>query len=100
MIPLSCRAPDVVALGMIRIIWDISVAAFLNVSGPFKKVKPRLFTIYCDTDLQPFIDVLEFGHYAALRHGWLFNLELSCNRAKRSRYFGRRKFKYRRMECP
>ena len=26
MIPISCRAPEVVATGMIRIIWDISVA--------------------------------------------------------------------------
>ena len=98
MVPLSCRAPRVVALGMVRMIWDISVAAFLDVSGPFKSVKPTLFTIYCDTSLQPFIDVLESGHYPGLRHGWLFNLEVGCHRAKRTRYFARRKFKYRRVE--
>lgn len=97
LVPISCRAPGVVASGMIRILWDISVAAFLDVSGPFQRTKPRLFTIYCDCDLQPFIDVLDSGHYPSLRHGWLFNTEVGCNRAKRARYLARRKFKYRRV---
>jgi len=96
MVPISCRAPEVVATGMVRIIWDISVAAFLNVSGPFKRTKPTLFTIYCDDDIQPFVDVLDRGHYPSLNHGWLFNTEVQCNRAKRARYLARRKFKYRR----
>ncbi len=42
MIPISCRAPEVVAAGMIRMIWDISVAAFLHVSGPLKRTQPAL----------------------------------------------------------
>jgi hypothetical protein len=96
MIPLSCRAHNVVASAMIRIIWDISVAAFLNVTGPLSNAKPSRFTIYCNSDLQPLIDVLESGHYASLNHGWLFNTEVQCDRAKRARYFARRRFKYRR----
>jgi hypothetical protein len=98
MVPISCRAPKVVASGMVRIVWDISVAAFLHVSGPFKHIKPTRFTIYCDGNLQPFIDVLDSGHYASLRHGWLFNTAVGCDRAKRARYFARRKFKYRRVD--
>ena len=93
--PISCRAPDVVANGMIRMIWDISVAAFLNVSGPCKSNKPIAFTIYCQDDLQPFVDVLARGHYASMKHGWLFNTEVQCNRAKRARYLASRRFKYR-----
>ncbi len=96
MTPISCRAPDVVAAGMVRIIWDISVAAFLDVSGPFKETKPTRFTIYSTTDLQPFIDVLDRGHYASMSHSLLFNTEVRFNQAKRTRYFARRKFKYRR----
>ena len=57
---------------------------------------PTLFTIYCDSDLQPFVDVLDSGHYASLSHGWLFNTEVQCDRAKRARYLGRRRFKFRR----
>lgn len=98
MIPVSCRAPDVVASAMIRMIWDISVAAFLNVTSVFPAAKPKLFRIYCDKDLQPFIDVLDSGHYASLTHGWLFNTEVQCDRAKRARYLGRRKFKFHRTE--
>jgi hypothetical protein len=98
MAPISCRAPDVVATGMVRIIWDISVAAFLNVSGPFKSTKPTRFTIYCLGDLQPFVDVLDRGHYPCMNHGWLFNTEVQCDRAKRARYLTRRKLKYRRAK--
>jgi hypothetical protein len=100
MVPISCRAPLVVATGMIRMIWDISVAAFLHISGPLKCTKPTLFTIYCNSDLQPFFDVLDSGYYASLRNGWLFNTEISCNRAKRARYLARRKFKYHRATDP
>ena len=96
MVPFSCRAPDVVATGMVRIIWDISVAAFLNVSGPMKRIKPTLFTIYCHSDLQPFLDVLDRGEYPSIDHGWLFNTEVQCNPAKRARFLARRGFKYRR----
>ncbi len=46
---------------MIRIIWDIAVAAFLDVNGPLKTVKPAVITIYCQTDIKPFVDVLEHG---------------------------------------
>lgn len=98
MVPISCRAPEVVATGMVRIIWDISVAAFLNVSGPLGRTKPTRFTIYCLADLQPFIDVLERAHYPSMNHGWLFNTEVQCNRGKRTRYLVRRKFKYRRAK--
>lgn len=97
MVPISCRAPTVVATGMIRIIWDISVAAFLHVQGPLKSTKPTVFTIYCNTDVTPFADVLDNGHYPSLNNGWLFNTEVQCNRAKRSRYLTRRKFRYRRV---
>jgi len=96
MVPISCRAPLVVATGMIRIIWDISVAAFLDVQGPLKSTKPTVFTIYCNTDVTPFVDVLDKGHYPSITNGWLFNTEVQCNRAKRARYLTRRKFKYRR----
>jgi hypothetical protein len=96
MVPVSCRAPDVVASAMIRMIWNISVAAFLGAPSVFPTAKPALVTIYCNTDLQPFIDVLESGHYASLNHGWLFNTEVQCNRAKRARYFVRRRFKFER----
>ena len=93
--PISCRAPEVVASGMVRIIWDMSVAAFLHVPGPFKDTKPTRFTIYCQADLQPFIDVLDRGDYASLDNGWQFNTEVQCHRAKRARYLARREFKYR-----
>ncbi|MBM4076050.1 MAG: hypothetical protein FJ267_10435 [Planctomycetes bacterium] len=95
MVPISCRAPDVVAAAMIRMIWDISVAGFLNVKSGLPFMKPELVRIYCNKDLKPFIDVLESGHYASIRNGWLFNTELLLNRAKQSRYFGRRRFKFR-----
>ena len=98
MVPISCRAPTVVATGMIRVIWDISVAAFLDVEGPMKSTKPTVFTIYCNSDLKPFIDVLDNGHYASMSNGWLFSTELQCSRAKLARYLARRKFKYRRAE--
>lgn len=98
MVPVSCRAPEVVAHAMVRIVWDISVAAFLNVHSVFPIARPERFRIYCDTDLQPFIDVLESGHYASLNHGWLFNTEVQCNRAKRARYLSRRRFRFYRAK--
>jgi len=96
MVPVSCRAPEVVATAMIGMIWDISVAAFLNVNSVLTSAKPTRFTIYCSTDLQPFVDVLDSGHYASLNHGWLFNTEVQCDPAKRARYLARRRFKFRR----
>lgn len=98
MVPVSCRAPEIVAHAMIRIVWDISVAAFLDVHTVFPIARPELFRIYCDTGLQPFIDVLESGHYASFNHGWLFNTEVQCDRAKRARYLGHRRFKFYRTK--
>lgn len=97
MVPISCRNADVVATGMVRMIWDMSVAAFLNTSGPLQGKGPIAFAIYCIRDLQPFVDVLNHGHYASMNHGWLFNTEVQCDLAKRTRYLRRRGFKYRRV---
>lgn len=97
MVPLSCRAPAVVATAMIQMIWDISVAAFLDAPCPLKAAKPTIFTIYSNTGVTPFADVLEHGHYPSTTNGWLFNTEIQFNRAKRSRYLARRKFRYRRV---
>ncbi len=43
---------------MVRMIWDISVAAFLNVQGPVRKVKPIQFKIYCIAGIEPLMDAL------------------------------------------
>lgn len=98
MAPISCRQPDVVATAMIRMIWDISVAAFLNVSGPLKTVKPTLFRIYCIDDLQPFINAFGTRQDCRLDYGWLFNTEVSCNRAKRKRFGDRSGFRFRHLK--
>ncbi len=82
---------------MVGIIWDISGAVLLNVPGPFKRTKPTLFTIYCQADMQPFIDVLDCGHYASMNHRWLFNAQVQCNPNKLARYLAQPKFKYRRV---
>lgn len=97
MVPLSCRNPAVVATAMVRMMWDISVAAFLNADQMLVAAKPTLFTIYCDRDPQPFIEVLDSGHYASLKHGTLFSMEVQCNPVKRARYLKRRRFKFRRV---
>ncbi len=98
MAPISCRRPDVVATAMVRMIWDISVAAFLNVSGPFKRCKPTIFKIYCIKDIQPFVDALGTRQDCNLSYGWLFNMEVSCNRAKRKRFTDRSGFRFRRLK--
>lgn len=95
MVPISCRRPDVVAVCMIRIIWDISVAAFLHAYGPMKHTKPVLFRIYCHSGVEPFVEALQGREYADLDHGFLFIGELQCNRAKRARFVARRQFRFR-----
>ena len=94
LVPISCRAENVVATAMIRMLWDISVAAFLNTGPSMPTLKPSQFSIYCTTSLQPFVDVLESGHYASINHGWLFNTAVQCDRSKRARYLKRRRFKF------
>ena len=69
---------------------------FSGRANSISDARPGLFKIYCDTGLQPFIDVLESGHYASSNHGWLFNTEVRCNPAKRARYLDRRRFKFYR----
>lgn len=98
MCPISWRRPEVVATAMVRMIWDISVAAFLNVSGPFSTVKPSLFIVYCIDGIQPLVDALGSRQDCGFDQGWLFNLELSCNQAKRKRFTDRCGFQFRHLK--
>ncbi len=97
MCPLSCRQPEVVATAMVRMIWDISVAAFLNVQGPFRKVKPIQFKIYCIAGIEPLMDALGARQDCSLDHGWLFSMDVSCNRAKKKRFTDRCGFRFRHL---
>ncbi len=98
MCPISCRRPEVVATAMVRMIWDISVAAFLNVKGPFRTVKPTEFKIYCIAGIQPLMDALGSRQDCSIDHGWLFSMDVSCNRAKRKRFTDRCGFRFRHLK--
>lgn len=97
MVPLSFRQPKIVAKAMVRMIWDISVASFLNVDRSFEFMKPYQFTIYCDAPLDPLIDELENGHYASLKHGWHFYSDVYNDSRIRHRYFNNDRFKFFRL---
>ncbi len=94
MTPISCRRHDVVATAMVQMMWDISIASFLNIKFWTETAKPEKFKIYCTASLQPFVDVLETGHYASVNHGWLFNTAIQCDPRKRLRYLKRNRFKF------
>ncbi|MBA3312813.1 MAG: hypothetical protein H0T47_05900 [Planctomycetaceae bacterium] len=98
MCPISCRRPEVVATAMVRMIWDFSVAAFLNVTGPFRTVKPTLFRIYCIDGIHPLVDALGSRQDCGFDHGWLFSMEICCNRAKRKRFTDRCGFRFRHLK--
>jgi hypothetical protein len=98
LVPLSCRRPDVVAAGMVRTIWDISVAAFLDVPGPLGEAKPGVFAIFAWASLDPFVIELTRGHYPCLKNGWLFNTAVQCDRSKRARYLRRRRFRFHQLD--
>ncbi len=98
MCPISCRRPEVVATAMVRMIWDISVAAFLNVDGPFRTVKPTKFRIYCLDSIQPFVDALGSRQDCHTDQGWLFSMGILCNQAKRKRFTDRSGFRFRHLK--
>lgn len=92
--PLSCRRPDTTAYATIRMLWDISVASFLDVDSMFLNYTPKLFRLFVRDSLDPYISVLNDSHYTSLNHGYLFNTEVQCNRGKRERYLRRNRFRF------
>jgi len=96
MIPVSCRNKAAVFAGMTRIIWDLSIAAFLNTHPPLQNRIPNSVDIYCKSNADGFADYIENGHYASVNHGWHFNTAISCDRAKRARYLRRGRFRFKR----
>lgn len=98
MSPISCRKPEIVAHAMVRMIWCISVAAFLNTKGPLGNVKPKHFRIFSIDGIQPFVDALGSRQVCNIDNGWLFNLDLACSKAKRKRFIDRAGFPFRHLE--
>ncbi len=97
MTPISFRQPGIVSRAMIRMIWDISVASFFKVKRSYEFIKPRQFTIFCDGPLDPFVDELENGHYASLKHALLLRPDVHCSPGVRKRYFANNRFKFFRV---
>ena len=94
MLPVSCRNNPAVFAGMTRTIWDLSISAFLGTDPVISNRFPDAIDIYCHSDADRFADYLENGHYASINHGWHFNTNVCCDRAKRARYLRRRRFRF------